>query len=242
MQPWKRSSLATRAMSSLTELIIAALDRPVREYWTDSTRTAKTNNSTSNAEPLTALEPVKEGWDHGINVDKYKIKRKTFQEKQEARNDNGAKCYYLFLSHCPNELETEIRNSSMWTAHEEDQDVISLLLMVRDITHNKKERKESVVTFVKSNVELFKTVQEQDQDLDDYYEVFKAQVDTTDAHGGSAGYHLVVYQLYLAALRAKKNTTNAAWDGMTSDDKKAVTGELSRQASRPTWPACSSSW
>ena len=84
MQPWKHSSLASKAMSSLAKPTIAAPARPVREYWIDSIRTTKTNNSMSNAEPPTALGPVKEDWDHCIDVDNYKTKLKTYQEKQEA--------------------------------------------------------------------------------------------------------------------------------------------------------------
>ena len=83
-QPWKHSSLASKAMSSLSEPVIAEPVRPVREYWTDGTRTTKTNNSTSDADPPVALEPVKEDWDHGIDVDDYKTKRKSYQKKQEA--------------------------------------------------------------------------------------------------------------------------------------------------------------
>ena len=76
--------------------------------------------------------------------------------------------------------------------------------MVHRITHNKKECKESVMTIMESNVDLFTTVQDQDQDLDDYNKVFKAQVDPIDTHGGNAGYHPVVYWLHLAALQIKK--------------------------------------
>ena len=159
-QPWKHSSLASKAMSSLSEPVIAEPDRPVREYWTDGTQTAKTNNAVSDDTPPVPLVPVKEDWDHDIDVDDYKSKRKSFRERKEAWEENRAKCYYLVLSHCPKELETELRNSSKWAAAEEEQDVIALLLMVRDITHNKKERKESVMTIVESDVELYTTVQE----------------------------------------------------------------------------------
>ena len=55
---------------------------------------------------------------------------------------------------------------------EDDQDVVALLKMIRDITHNKKERRESVMTVVESNVELFTIVQETGQSLDNYYKVF----------------------------------------------------------------------
>ena len=73
-QPWKHYSLALKAMSSLSEPTITVLVQPVREYWTDNTRTTKTNNSTSDADPPVALKPAKEDWDHGIDVDDYKTK------------------------------------------------------------------------------------------------------------------------------------------------------------------------
>ena len=73
----------------------------------------------------------------------------------------------MVLSHFPKELETELWNSSKWATAEEDQDVISLLLMVRDITHNKKERKERATTIVENNIKLFTTIQERGQNLHD---------------------------------------------------------------------------
>ena len=66
-------------MSTMSEPTIAAPARPVREYWTDGTRATKTNNSTSDTDPPVVLEPVKEDWGHGINVDDYKTKRKSYQ-------------------------------------------------------------------------------------------------------------------------------------------------------------------
>ena len=64
--------------------------------------------------------PVKEDWDHGIDVDSYKIKRKVFQEKEDAWMKNKAKCYYLVLSRYPKELETELSNYSKWAVTEDN--------------------------------------------------------------------------------------------------------------------------
>ena len=47
--------------------------------------------------------------------------------------------------------------------------------------------------------------------LDEYYKVFKAQVDAIDAHGGNAGYHPVGYALHLAAFLKKEDTTKEAY-------------------------------
>ena len=90
-QPSIHFSLASKAMSSLSEQTIAAPARPVREYWKDGTHTTKTNNITSDADPPVALEPVKEDWDHSIDMDDYKTKHKIYQENQEAWDKNKVK-------------------------------------------------------------------------------------------------------------------------------------------------------
>ena len=95
-----------------------------------------------------------------------------------AWKENKAKCYYLVLSHCPWVLEHQLKDSSKWEETERNQDAVALLKMIRDITHNKKERKESVMTIAESNTELFMITQVSGESLDDYCKVFKAQVDT----------------------------------------------------------------
>ena len=60
--------------------------------------------------------------------------------------------------------------------------MVALLKMIRDITPNKKERKESAMTIVESDVELCTINQGSGESLDEYYRIFKAQVDTIDAH------------------------------------------------------------
>ena len=82
---------------------------------------------------------------------------------------------YLVLSHCPRALEHQLKNSSKWDETEGNQDVVALLKMIRGITHNKKERKESVMTIVESDVELFTIFQGSGDSLDKCYNVFKAQ-------------------------------------------------------------------
>ena len=52
--------------------------------------------------------------------------------------------------------------------------MVALLKMIRDIINNTKERKESVVTIMESNVELFTMHQGFVESLNEYYKVFKA--------------------------------------------------------------------
>ena len=50
--------------------------------------------------------------------------------------------------------------------------MVALLKMIRDITHNKKERKESMMAIVESDVELYTIHHGSGQSLDEYYKVF----------------------------------------------------------------------
>ena len=56
----------------------------------------KTRNKTGGkAKAPTQHVPVKEGWEHDLDIDDYKIN-------------------YLVLLHCPKKLETKLRNSERW--------------------------------------------------------------------------------------------------------------------------------
>ena len=68
-------------------------------------------------------------------------------------------------------MEHQLKKSSKWEETEGNQDVVALLKMIRDITHNKKESKESkesVMTIVESDVEFFVITQAPGETLDDY--------------------------------------------------------------------------
>ena len=115
-QPWKLSSVASKAMSAIKAPVITSPARPSRQYWTDETRLVKINDKTSGTgaedDPVVDLDTVKEEWEHLLDVDDYKIEQRSFQEREAAWKENRAKCYYLVLSHCPKELEQELRNST----------------------------------------------------------------------------------------------------------------------------------
>ena len=62
-------------------------------------------------------------------------------------------------------------------------------------------------------------------------------MDTINVHGGNAGYHPVVYQLHLAALRKKKEIGDDVWETTLSEDKKPVTAEALK-SSKQAYLAC----
>ena len=85
-------------------------------------------------------------------------------------------------------------NHSKWVKARQDQDCISLLLMIRDLTHGMKETKQGTMALVGVTVDLFTTIQGKKQSLEDYYKLFISRRDTVDAHGGDAGFHKKLYE------------------------------------------------
>ena len=67
-------------------------------------------------------------------------------------------------------------------------DVVALLLITRDVIHSTKERVQSTMDLVESDAVLHTTIMRGSNTLDEYYRVFKAQIDTIGAHGGNPGY------------------------------------------------------
>ena len=166
-------------------------DRPVRVYWSDEGRTLKTKNK-RNAGAAKDNMPKSEDWEHKLEVEDYLKKYKLYKEGTKGWAENKGKCYYMVLQHCPPELKTELKNSSRWEAAAAETDVVALLLIIWDVMHNKKERAQSTMGLVKNDVTLFTNPMESKDILDEYYLVFKAQVDMIKAHNGNPGYYGVV--------------------------------------------------
>ena len=71
-----------------------------------------------------------------------------YKEGTKAWVENKGKCYYLILQHCPPELKTELNNLARWEPAAADTDVVALLLIIRDVMHNKKGRAQSTMSLV----------------------------------------------------------------------------------------------
>ena len=222
--PWPQSSVASKAMSTLKSPEFQEPTIPTREYWKDPEQTIKTKDKTRPGPESTVVNnvPVLEDWERGLGVEQYKADRKVYSEQVMAWKENKAKCYYLVLSHCPRALEHQLKNSTKWDETESNQDVVALLQMIRDITHNKKERKESVMAIVESDLELYTIAHDPGESLDEYYKAFLAQVDTIDAHGGNAGYHLAIYSAHKEAKLQKMGKTREECDAMDEEAREAI--------------------
>ena len=77
-------------------------------------RTVKTNKRTrpGTGDAVVDNPPVKEDWEHNLEVEEYTVKCKVYNDQVLAWKENNAKCYYLVLSHCPRALEHQLKNSS----------------------------------------------------------------------------------------------------------------------------------
>ena len=143
---------------------------------------------------------------------------KTHKGGTKAWKENRGKCYYLVLQHCPPELKTELKNLARWEASASNTDVVVLLLTIRDVMHHKKERVQSTMGLVESDSALYTTIMKGNNKLDEYYRVFKAQIDTIEAHDGNPGYHSALAQEHLEVWLVSKGFD-------TPEKQKTVVGD-----------------
>ena len=54
----------------------------------------------------------------------------------------------MVLQHCPPDVEAELKNQSTWTAGQNEQNMVTLLLMISNIAHNMMESKQGVIDIV----------------------------------------------------------------------------------------------
>ena len=122
---------------------------------------------------------------------------------------------------CPLELKTELNNSAQWEASAADTDIMAILLIMRDVMHNKKEQSQSTMGLAESFVALLLTQMKFKDTLGKYYCVFKAQVDMIEAHGGNPGYQCAVYRKhYKVIMVSKGHNTKAKLDGVGDTEIK----------------------
>ena len=73
-------------------------------------------------------------------------------------------------------------------------------------------------------------MQRPDQSTDDFYKTFTAQVDTIDANGGSAGFHISVYNKHMLDLWYKDLVTANSLAAMSPAEKSALENRLQKEA------------
>ena len=113
---WKQGPTLAKAMTDLAAPVYVEPARPVRKYYLNTDTTQIINDRMSAG---TLNEPVKDDFDWSIETDGYKRKITRHEAQADLWEDNNAKGYSLVLQHCPDELETELRNQEAWAKIEE---------------------------------------------------------------------------------------------------------------------------
>ena len=205
-------------------------EHSVRKYWSDEGQTLGTRN-THNVGSTTDTVPKTEDWEYKLVVDKYLEMYKTYKDGTKSWAENKGKWYYLVLQHCSPELKTELKNSAWWEEAATNTDIVALLLIIRDVMHNKKERAHNTMGLVENDVAMFTMPMESNDTLDDYYGVFKAQVDTIKAHGNNPGYHGVVYHEHYKVITVSKGyDTKEKLDAVEDVDIKRMKSEAMKSS------------
>ena len=75
-------------------------------------------------------------------------------------------------------------------------DAIVLLKLVRNVTHDQKEAKQTVMGFIEHTAELFVFHQDNKLINDNYSIMFNATVESIKAHGGQPWHHLELADLH----------------------------------------------
>ena len=105
--------------------------------------------------------------------------------------DNG-EIYNLVLQHCDHGLKEELKTLNKWRKNEEDQDLVGVLTMIRDLTHGLKQKKFGTTAIVECEYELDTTTQAPGDTIEWLHRVFLAQLAASRVQGGMPGYHPVL--------------------------------------------------
>ena len=80
----------------------------------------------------------------------------------------------MVLQHCSPEIEAKLNNHSTWTVGQDEQKVVTLLIMIRDITHITRKSKQGIMAIIECAVEMNTTTQKSSESTEDYFDIFEA--------------------------------------------------------------------
>ena len=147
---------------------------------------------------------------------------KIYQAKKERWDDNQPRAYNLVLQHCPPELETRLTTQPKWDTVWMNRDVVSLLEMIRDITHNHDETKLGLMALIEFDMELYLVYQSPTEPCDDDMALFKARVDTINAHDGLSGRYPGYSKEIFTHITEEKEISKETIRNTSPDDRKVL--------------------
>ena len=131
---------AMKSMKDMTGPVFTHPVRPPRKYYE-----FRTDQLISDLEPMVETSDrftdgqlntkLVDDAEWKLDLDMFMVLQKNYVKDQDAWIENRARTYNLFLQHCPPDVDVELKNQSTWTTGQDEQNVVTLLIMIRDITH-----------------------------------------------------------------------------------------------------------
>ena len=225
-QPWSQSSVAAKAMGELLAPVFTEPTKPVQKYYVHLERDAVVPTPRVQATQrmhtaqVNLNVPVDDELDWKLELAEYTSEKMEY--KKDMKDWAGARIYHLVLLHCPPGFIAELQNHSKWINGNALQDCITLLLMIRDLTHSMKETRQGTMALVQVHVDLFTTMQRPNESVEAYYKLFCARRDTVNAHGDKAGFHKELYAKARKKTMAEKSRYKTFMDNAAGDVKVLV--------------------
>ena len=198
-QAWNYVTDISRGMRKLVKLDPEewAPDKPIR-YYTDTggNRTVSPRAVINTDGVITEGEahtPEEEDWEWALTIAVYGDAKRAHIKRVAAWKENNGKAFQIVASHCPSEVMAELRNQPDWTEIEDSNDVIGLLLLVRDLSQNKTSDKQGTIALVENDLTMYTTAQTILQTIEEYLAEFQANREAIIAHGGNPGYLSLIH-------------------------------------------------
>ena len=97
----------------MTNLVLTEPEEPARKYYTDDTRTL-TSDEPNNIDDNTPRVPVVTDTLYAVLLQKYLTDHARWESKDTLYKENRSRAYNLFLQHCPQALQTELKQKEKW--------------------------------------------------------------------------------------------------------------------------------
>ena len=138
-----------------------------------------------------------------------------FKRNERTWEENNGKMFNLLLQHCSPELESKLESMDEWADAKENLASMVLLNMIRKVCHQHDDTKQSVMTAIKSDKDVYTFWQGSAVNNTQYLREFKARIEVVIAGGGDIGLHKGIVDSLIVA----SGTTDA--DSITGSKQEA---------------------
>ena len=161
-----------------------------------------------------------------VELEMWKADYNDWNKNEKTWKENKSKVYHLILCQCPPELLEHLKSIELWDKTSSELNVVNLLHMIRAVCLKHDETKQGIMSAVNSDIRFYTFRQSKDMSCDEYLKLFRAQVDTINAHGGRAGFHWGTYQAKVAEILARDGKQDTPSDRELMDRVEKEASDL----------------